>query len=93
MIEFKNNKHLLDFFSMNLPLKVIQSIIISVKTYEHKMIEIGNKNEEIINKDKWNFCHHFPILSLLGVNHHLPLLHKYKSFICLEETSDRINEF
>ena len=28
------------------PLKVIQSIIIFVKTYEQKMIEIGNENEK-----------------------------------------------
>ena len=34
-----------------------------------------------------------PILQLLGSNHHLPLLHMSKRFICIEETKERINEF
>ena len=48
---------------------------------------------KIKNKDKWNYCHHRPILPLLGANHRLPLLHKDKSFIWLEETEEHINEF
>ena len=39
------------------------------------MIEIGKKNEIIKNKDRWNYCHRFPILPLLGDNNRLPLLH------------------
>ena len=31
--------------------------------------------------------------SLLGDNHHLPLFHMAKSFIWIEETKERINEF
>ena len=56
--------------AINFLLKVIQSFIISVNTYEQKMIEIGNENEKI-----------FP---LLGDNHRPLLLHMAKSFVCLE---------
>ena len=52
-----------------------------------------NKNEKKLNKDKWNYCHNFPILSLLGDNHRLLVLHMAKTFICIKETSDRIDEF
>ena len=57
------------------------------------MIEIGDKNEKFKNRDEWNYCHHFPILPLLGDNHRLLLLHTDKRFILIEETSDLINEF
>ena len=59
---------------------------------EQKWIEIGNKNEKIKNKDRWNYCHHFPILPLLRDNNCLPLLHMDKSFLWLHETSERISE-
>ena len=57
------------------------------------MIEIGNENEKNKYNDKWNYCHHMPILPLLGDNHRLPLLHMNKRFIYLEETKECINEF
>ena len=57
------------------------------------MIEVGNENEKIKNKDRWNYCHHMPISPLLGANNCLPLLHRAKIFIWLEETGERINEF
>ena len=79
--------------TINFPIKIIQSTIISVNTYKKKIIEIGNKNEKIKNRDKWNYCHDFPILTLLGDNHRLPLIHMAKCFIWLEEKSDCINEF
>ena len=34
-----------------------------------------------------------PMLPLLGDNHRLPLLHKAKRFIWIEEKYERINEF
>ena len=34
-----------------------------------------------------------PVQSLLGDNNRLPLFHVAKSFIWLEETKERINEF
>ena len=57
------------------------------------MIEIRNENEKIKNKDRWNYYHHMPKLTLLGDNNSLPLLHMGKSFIWIEETKERINEF
>ena len=57
------------------------------------MIEIGNENTNSKNKDKWKYFHYMHILPLLGVNHVLPLLHRAKSFIWIEETKERINEF
>ena len=79
--------------AINFPLKVIQSIIISVNAHKQKMIETGNKNEKIKNKDKWNDCHHFLIFPLLGANHRLPLLHMDKISIWIEENMERINQF
>ena len=67
-----------------LSLKVIQSVIFSINTYEHNMIAVGNKNKNIKNKYRWNYCHHMPILPLLRANHLLPLLHKAKRFIWIE---------
>ena len=77
--------------AINFLIKVIKSMIIPVNNYEQKMIETGNNNEEIKNEDKWNYFHHFPILSLLATNHRLLLLYMGISFIWIEETSDLIN--
>ena len=57
------------------------------------MIEFGNKNKKIINKDRWNNFNHMNMQSLLGSNHRLPLFHMDKGFIWLEETKEHINEF
>ena len=48
---------------------------------------------KIKNKDRWNHCNHIPMQSLLETNHRLSLFHVAKSFIWLEETKERINEF
>ena len=61
-------------------------------TYKQEMIEIGENNGKIKNKDRWNYCHRMPMFPLLGANHLLPLLHMDKRFICLEETGDHISE-
>ena len=44
-------------------------------------------------KDKWNQLNLTDIQSLLGTNHHLHLSNTAKSFIWIEETNQRINEF
>ena len=67
--------------SINSPLKMIQSIIIFVNSCRHKKIELGNKKEKIKNKDVWDYYHHFPIFTLLGVNYRLTLLHMAKFFL------------
>ena len=62
-----------------------------MNTCEQKMIEIGNMNEKNQNKDRWNYCQNFPILTLLGGNHCLPILHMAKDILYLHETNERIN--
>ena len=44
-------------------------------------------------KDKWNYCHHIYMLSLLGENHRLLLFHMDKRFIWNNETKKLTNEF
>ena len=55
------------------------------------MTEVGNKNK-IKNKYRWNYCHHIPMLSLLGANHRLPLFHMAKRCILINEKK-RSNSF
>ena len=57
------------------------------------MIEVWKNNNKIKNKYRWNYCHHMPMLSLLGENHRLPLFHMDKHFIWINETKKPINEF
>ena len=52
-----------------------------MNNYEQETIEVGDENEKIKNKDRWNYFHRMPILPLLGANHRLPLLHMTKRFI------------
>ena len=57
------------------------------------MIELGIDNKTFINKDKWNYCHHFPILPFLVVHNCLPILNISKNFVYLHNTEERNNEF
>ena len=57
------------------------------------MIAVGKENKKIKNKDRWNCCHHMPMLPLLGDNHPLSLLHMARRFIWINETKKLINEF
>ena len=70
--------------------KLIKAFILSIDTYEQDMIAVGyqKKNQ---NQDEWNHLNNMPRQSLLGAYHRLPLSHMYKSYICLEETKERIN--
>ena len=49
------------------------------------MIAVGKEKEKIRNKDRWNYCHHMPMLSFLGVNHSLLLLHMTKRLFFLKK--------
>ena len=57
------------------------------------MIEFGIENKKDINKDKLNYYHHCPILTLLGVNHRINLFHMPKRFFYLCNTEGYINKF
>ena len=41
--------------------EVIKSVILSIDTYKQDMIEVGNENQKIRNKDRWNHCNHIPM--------------------------------
>ena len=56
------------------------------------MIEFGKYNKNNI-QDKWNYCHNFPLLPLLGVNGRLPLFHICKNIVYFHYTEELINEF
>ena len=87
-VEQEQNKKLLD---KKLPIRLIQSVIITVNTCEQKMIEFGKDNIFFNNQDKWNYFHHYPFLKLLGVNHHLPVLHMSGNFVNFNNTEEHIN--
>ena len=49
------------------------------------MIAVDNYNKKIKNKDRWNYFHHIPMLSLLGANHRRTLFHIAKHFIWVND--------
>ena len=74
-------------------LKVIQAVISLIYTNEQEILSVGNEKQKIPVKYIWNHCNQMPLHSLLGKNHRLPLFHMTTSFIWIEETKERINEF
>ena len=56
-------------------LKDIQVVISYIDTYEQDILSVGNENQKILVKEKWNHCNHMPMISLLGTNRRLPLFH------------------
>ena len=77
----------------NISLKVTQAVSFSINNHKQDMISVGKENKKYINKDRWNYFHHIPMLSLLGANHRIPLFHMAKRFIWVNETKQLINEF
>ena len=57
------------------------------------MISVGNRNKKNKNKDRWNYCHHMPMLQLLGANNRLPLFHMAEHFIQMNVSKQRMNDF
>ena len=64
-----------------------------IDSHEKDILEVGYKNKTIETKDKWNQLNLLDMQSLLGNNFRRPSLHMSKSYIWLEETNQRINEF
>ena len=60
---------------------------------EKEILSVGYKNKTVQTQDKQNQLNIMDMQSLLGTNHRLPLSHMAKSYICLEETNQSINEF
>ena len=60
--------------------------------HENDILSVGYEKKTIQTKDKFNQLNLIDIQSMLGTNHRLPLSHMAKSYIWIEETSQRINE-
>ena len=65
----------------------------NIDNHEKEILAVGYKEKTIQTQDKWNQLNIMYIQSLLETNHRLPLSHMDKSYIWLEETNKRINEF
>ena len=65
----------------------------NIDNHEKDISAVGYKNKTIQTLYKCNQLNIMGIQSLLGTNHLLPLSHMAKSYIWIEETNQRINEF
>ena len=65
----------------------------NIDNHENEILAVDYKNKIIETKDKWNQINILDMQYLLGANCRMPLLHMSKSYICLEETNQHINEF
>ena len=83
------NRLLSQFFSF----KVIKAVMFNIDNHENKILAVGYEDKKNQTKDKWNQLNLMDIQSLLGNNLCLVLSHMVKSYIWLEETNQRINEF
>ena len=65
----------------------------NIENHEKDILSVVYENKIIETKDKYNQLNLMEIQSLLGTNNCLPLSHMAKSYIWLEETNQRINDF
>ena len=65
----------------------------NVDNHEKEKISVCYEDKKNQTQDKWNQLNLMEIQSLLGTNHRLPLSYMDKSYIWLQETNQRINEF
>ena len=68
-------------------------VLFNIDNHENEILAVNYKNKTIENKDKWNQLNLLDIKYMLGTNHFMPLSHMDKSYIWIEETNQRINEF
>ena len=66
-------------------------VLFSIDNHENEILAINYKNKTIETKYKWNQMNLLDMQSLLVTNFCRPLLHMSKSYICLEETNQRVN--
>ena len=74
-------------------LKVINLVLFNIDQHKKEIFAVNYINQKIETKDKWNQMNLLEMQSMLGTNFHIHLLHMSKSYIWLEETNKRINEF
>ena len=54
---------------------------------------IGKRKENILAKDKWEIPAVIPLMPIVGVNHHLPILRMSKIMVHIYTTGKTINQF
>ena len=74
-------------------MKVIDLVLSNIDQYEKEILVVDYINQKTETKDKWNQINVLDMQSMLEANCCMPLLHTSKSYICIEETNQRINEF
>ena len=74
-------------------MKIIDLILSNIVIYEKNILAVDYINQTIETKEKWNQINVLSIESMLGADCRIPLLHMSKSYLWIEETSQRINEF
>ena len=65
----------------------------NIDNHEKEILSVGYEDKKVQTQDKWNQLNLMNIQSLLRTNHRLPLSHRSKNYIWLEETNQRIIEF
>ena len=74
-------------------MKIIDLILYNIVQYEKEILSVEYNNQNIETKDKWNQSNVLDMEYMLVANCRMPLLHMSKSYIWIEETNQRINEF
>ena len=74
-------------------MKVIDLVLSNIDQYEKEILAVDYINQKIETKDKWNQTNVLDMESMLVSNCCMPLLHMSKSYIWIEETNQRINDF
>ena len=67
--------------------------MINIDNHDKQILAVDYENQKNQTKDKWNQLNIKEIQYLLRNNHRLPLSHMDRSYIWIEETNHRINEF
>ena len=65
----------------------------NIHQYEKEILSVNYIDKTIETKDKRNQINVINMQSMLVANYCMPLLHMSKSYIWIEETNQRINEF
>ena len=73
-----------------IPLKVIKAVLFTVDNHEKDTYHLVTITKQFKHKTKWSQLNLMHVQSILGNNHRLPLSHMDKSYICLEETNQRM---
>ena len=74
-------------------MKIIDLILSDIVIYEKNISAEDYINKTIGTKEKWNQINVLSMESMLGANCRMPLLNMSVSYIWIEKTSQRINDF